>query len=113
MNSNRKFLLSIAIAVVLLATTMPFGQTPSPPSSSDYDIIKTDTNLVTLNVSVTKHDRPITGLMDQDFRITDNGTTVKPAVFEAEGPASIVFVIDTSSSMQGRKWQNLKEGLKD
>lgn len=65
-----------------------------------------------LNVSATKKNRPLTGLTDNDFRIIDNGVTVKPEVFEAQGPASIVFVIDTSTSMSGEKWHNLKEGLK-
>ena len=114
MNVNRKFLLSLALlSIVLLATTMPFGQTPSSPSNDDYDIIKTATKFVTLNVSVTKKDRPVTGLVDHDFRILDNGATVTPEVFEAQGPASIVFVVDTSTSMRGEKWRNLKEALKE
>ena len=62
---------------------------------------------------MTKKDRPVTGLVDHDFRILDNGATIKPEVFEAQGPASIIFVIDMSSSMRGEKWRNLKEGLKE
>jgi VWFA-related protein len=61
---------------------------------------------------VTNKDRPVTGLVEHDFRIIDDGTPVKPEVFEARGPASIIFVIDTSTSMRGEKWRNLKEGLK-
>jgi len=69
--------------------------------------------LVTLNISVTKQNRPITDLAATDFEITDAGATVKPEFFEAQGPASIVFVIDTSTSMRGVKWQNLSFGLKE
>jgi len=38
---------------------------------------------------------------------------VKPEVFEAQRLASTVFVIDTSTSMRGVKWHNLKDGLKE
>jgi VWFA-related protein len=77
------------------------------------DVIKIDTSLVTLNVSVTtKKDHPFSGLQVDDFLINDQGTPVTPNFFDGQGPASIVFVIDTSSSMTGTKWRNLTKGLK-
>lgn len=33
--------------------------------------------------------------------------------FDNYGPASIVFVVDLSSSMQGKKWKKLKAGMKE
>src|ERR1051326_4734054 len=106
-------LISAILSILLTVVTIPLGQTPSAPASGDYDVIKTDTNLVTLNVSVTQNNRPITNLAQQDFQIVDAGVVVKPEFFEAQGPASIVFVIDTSTSMRGVKWHNLSFGLKE
>jgi VWFA-related protein len=62
---------------------------------------------------VTKKNHPITDLTVTDFHITDAGALVKPEFFEAQGPTSIVFVIDKSSSMRGIKWRNLISGMKD
>src|ERR1043165_1999758 len=115
MKSHHRLVLLSALLSVLLLTfvSVPLGQTPSPPSNGDYDVIKTDTNLITLTVSVTKKNRPILNLPAQDFEILDTGAIVKPQFFEDSGPTSIVFVIDTSTSMTGRKWHNLSSGLKD
>ena len=113
MKHSQLVLLSILLSIVLLTVTAPLAQTPSTRTNQDYDVIKTDTNLVTLNVSVTRNKHPITNLAAQDFQITDAGVVVTPEFFEARGPASIVFVIDTSTSMRGVKWHNLGFGLKE
>ena len=77
------------------------------------EVIKVDVSLVTVNVAVKdSKGRPLTGLRSQDFLITDDDAPVSPEYFESEGPASIVFVVDTSSSMNGAKWKSLKHGLK-
>ena len=79
----------------------------------DMDVIKVDTTLVTVNVSVTDaRNRHIQGLKLEDFHVTDEGKTVRPEFFDSEGPESIVFLIDVSSSMGGEKWQHLRAGLK-
>jgi VWFA-related protein len=77
------------------------------------EVIKFDVSLVTVNVAVKDNKgRPLLGLKSNDFLITDENDRVSPEYFESEGPASIVFVLDTSSSMKGAKWKNLLEGLK-
>lgn len=79
----------------------------------DLDVIRVDTTLVTVNVSVTDtRNRHLQGLKLEDFQVTDEGKTVKPEFFDSEGPESIVFVVDVSSSMKGEKWRNLTAGLK-
>src|SRR5438132_11005365 len=79
----------------------------------DMDVIKVDTTLVTVNVSVTDaRNRQLQGLKLEDFQVTDEGKTVRPEFFDSEGPESIVFLIDVSSSMRGEKWQHLRAGLK-
>jgi VWFA-related protein len=105
-------LATLACLWILVVSTVPRAQAPSTPWDADYDIIKTDTNLVTVNVSVTRKNRPISDLTVDDFEITDTGAVVKPEFFETHGPASIVFVIDISSSMLGAKWRNLTSAMK-
>ena len=81
--------------------------------AQDTDVIKVDTKLVTINISVTdSKGRYLAGLKPQDFHVTDEGLPVNPEFFNSQGPASIIFVVDLSSSMKGRKWRNLKAGLK-
>jgi VWFA-related protein len=110
---SQLILLSILLSILLLTVTALLAQTPSTRTNEDYDVIKTDTNLVTLNVSVTRKNHPITDLAVRDFQISDAGVVVTPQFFQAQGPASIVFVIDTSTSMRGVKWNNLGWGLKE
>jgi VWFA-related protein len=103
------------MACVLLAIV---GQAQAQGSTEliapDIDVIKVDTTLITVNVSVTDaKKRHFQGLKLEDFQVMDEGRTVKPEFFDREGPESIVFVIDISSSMKGDKWQHLKAGLKN
>jgi VWFA-related protein len=109
--NHRLQFIALLLVLILGAITTPLCQTPS---TDEYDVIKVDTNLVSLNVSVTsKNDRPITGLVANNFQILDDGVEIKPEYFDTQGPASIVFVIDTSTSMRGEKWNNLRQGLKE
>lgn len=77
------------------------------------EVVKVDTALVTVNVSVTDaKGRRRPGLLAENFLVTDEGQPVSLEFFESQGPASLVFLIDTSASMKGQKWQNLKDGLR-
>ena len=78
------------------------------------DVIKTDTNLVTINVSVKGNKgRLLPGLRREDFLVIEEGNQMQVEFFENYGPASIVFVVDLSSSMKGKKWKSLKAGMKE
>jgi VWFA-related protein len=77
------------------------------------EVIKVDVALVTVNVLVTDdRGRPLPGLQAADFQVTEEGKPMRVEFFDVHGPASIVFVIDLSSSMQGDKWRKLKLGMK-
>ena len=77
------------------------------------DIVKIDISLVTVNVAVTDlKGRPILDLKANDFRVTDAEKPVPLQFFDARGPTSVVFVVDISSSMKGRKWWNLAAEMK-
>jgi len=99
--------------VVLAIVCQAQAQSSAALAVPDIDVIRVDTTLVTVNVSVTDaRNRHFQGLKPEDFQLMDEGKTVRPEFFDSEGPESIVFVIDVSSSMRGEKWQNLRAGLK-
>ena len=101
-----------AINAFLLAA---FVATYSLPALAQSDeTITFNVDLVTVNIAVKdRKGRALLGLKPQDFLLTDENSPVIPEFFDSEGPASIVFVVDTSSSMSGMKWKSLMSGLKD
>ena len=104
MSINNKWIL--ALGVVVMFWTSAAAQDP-------VDVIKIGVDLVTVNVSVTeKKGRPVMGLQRENFFVTDQGKPVSLQFFDSNGPASIVFVVDISSSMRGKKWQNLMKAMK-
>jgi Ca-activated chloride channel homolog len=71
--------------------------------AQDIPAIKLSTDLVTINVSVAdKKERPLPGLVVGDFLVTEDGKPVRLEFFASSGPASIVFVLDMSSSMEAK-----------
>ena len=104
MSINNKWIL--ALGVVVMFWTSAAAQDP-------VDVIKIGVDLVTVNVSVTeKKGRPVMGLQRENFFVTDQGKPVSLQFFDSNGPASIVFVVDISSSMRGEKWENLMKAMK-
>jgi VWFA-related protein len=109
--TTRALLLSLA-CVILTVVGQAHAQSTDMVAPA-IDVIKVDTSLITVNVSVTDtRNRHLQGLKLEDFQVTDEGKRVTPEFFDSEGPESIVFVIDLSSSMKGDKWRNLRAGLK-
>ena len=85
----------------------------SAVAQDPVDVIKIGVDLVTINVSVTeKKGHPVMGLQRENFFVTDQGKPVSLQFFDSNGPASIVFVVDISSSMRGDKWENLMKAMK-
>ncbi|HEY2846706.1 MAG TPA: VWA domain-containing protein [Pyrinomonadaceae bacterium] len=85
--------------------TRPNGQpsttpTPTPKVDDPNEVIKVETNLVTMPVSVLDRDgRFISGLGKNDFKIFENGTEQKIEYFQSvETPFTVVMLIDVSPS---------------
>lgn len=78
--------------------------TPTPAAEGDSDIIKVETNLVTMPVAVLDRDgRFISGLQQRDFKIFENGVEQKVEYFQSvEQPFTVVMLIDVSPSTQFR-----------
>ncbi len=81
---------------------------PTPPTDDkdviedDNEVIKVETNLVTMPVSVLDRDgRFIAGLQQKDFQIFENGVQQKVEYFQSiEQPFTVILLIDVSPSTQ-------------
>jgi VWFA-related protein len=85
------------------ARTQPAPQN-TPPRSDEDEVVRVDTNLVTMPVSVLDREgRFISGLQQRDFRIFENGIEQKVEYFQSvEQPFTVILMIDVSPSTQ---WQ--------
>jgi VWFA-related protein len=84
---------------------------PSPsPQPVEMDVVRVDTNLVTVPVSVVDRDgRYISDLQKEDFQLVEDGIDQEIAYFAAiEKPFTVVLMLDTSAST----WSKLGE-IKD
>ena len=102
-----------AAAAVLSLLWSVSAQQPEGDGAREEEVVKVAVDLVTVSVSVTDGGRrPVTGLLAADFLVSDEGREVKLEFFDGQGPASIVLVVDTSSSMKYEKWGKLQAALK-
>lgn len=78
--------------------------TPVPTDGGDDEVIKVETNIVTMPVSVLDRDgRFISGLQQRDFKIFENGVEQKLEYFQSvEQPFTVIMLIDVSPSTQFR-----------
>jgi len=86
-------------------TRTPTGvPSPTPPATDENEVIKVETNLVTMPVSVLDRDgRFISGLQQKDFKIFENGVEQSVDYFQSvEQPFTVVLLIDVSPSTRYR-----------
>ena len=76
----------------------------TPKMEDENEVLKVDTNLVTMPVSVLDREgRFIAGLQQKDFKIFENGIEQKVGFFQSvEQPFTVILMIDVSPSTQ---WQ--------
>ena len=94
-------------------SAVPLGSTPKPvpePSVeevSEGDVVRIDTNFVTVPVSVLdRQGRFIPGLLREDFKVFENGVEQPISFFEpTEKPFTVALVLDTSASTRFHLWQ--------
>lgn len=75
--------------------------------AQDDDVIRTNTELVVLNITVTdKAGQYVKGLKAADFKIYEDGVEVKPNMIASfslqESPYAAVVLLDSSGSMEAR-----------
>lgn len=88
---------------VLIGGSRPVPKATATPEGDD-EIIKVETNLVTMPVSVLDRDgRFISGLQQRDFKIFEDGVEQKLDYFQSvEQPFTVILLIDVSPSTQFR-----------
>ena len=96
---NLKTLTALVIAALVCPTPLR--------SQQDDDVIRTNTELVVLNVTVTdKAGQYVPGLRLSDFTIFEDGKQVSPELISSfsvhESPFASVVLLDTSGSMESR-----------
>lgn len=90
-------------AIILTFVFSAFSQTPTatPPPAEDDEVIKVDSRLVVVPVSVTSAaGQPVTGLTAKDFRVSEENKSQEVAqVSDAEKvPLEIALLFDISAS---------------
>jgi Ca-activated chloride channel homolog len=95
----RTRLLSL-LAILIASSAVTFAQ-------DDDDVVRTDTDLVVLNLTVTdKNGQYVKGLKRSDFKIYENGVEVKKESIASftlqEAPYAAVVLLDSSGSMEAR-----------
>jgi VWFA-related protein len=101
----------------LRGTTTPTGtpvnaspnavSTPGPEEVGEGDVVRIDTTLVTVPVSVLdRQGRFVPNLRQEDFSVFENGVEQPIAYFEpAEKPFTVALLLDTSASTHFHLWE--------
>jgi VWFA-related protein len=86
-------------AATTTGDSQPAAQ-PTPEEVDENDIVRVDTTLVTVPVTVLDHDgRFVPGLKREDFKLFENDQEQSIAYFEpAEKPFTVALLLDTSAS---------------
>ena len=91
------------ILFLLVVLLLPAGLVVA----QDDDVIRTNTDLVVLNVTVTdKAGQYVKGLKASDFKVYEDGVEIKPNMIASfslqESPYAAVVLLDSSGSMEAR-----------
>lgn len=88
------------------AVSNPVPQ-PTPEEVDEGDVVRVDTTLVTIPVSVLdRQGRFVPNLRREDFTVFENGVEQSLAYFEpAEKPFTVALLLDTSASTHFRLWE--------
>ncbi|PWT83800.1 MAG: hypothetical protein C5B44_00015 [Acidobacteria bacterium] len=116
------------LIISLLALTSITAQTPDQaqrprkvfvqPDQEPDDILKIDTDLVSVDVTVTDDEgRPVRNLRKEDFKLFSDGVEQPVSVFQMEArmgdprPLAVVFALDISGSMTTEEMDRLRLAL--
>ncbi|HJS51794.1 MAG TPA: VWA domain-containing protein [Pyrinomonadaceae bacterium] len=101
MKFSRKFAAIVSLALILFAASYGQNPTPTPKITEEEGVIKVDSRLVVVPVSVTNaNGDPVLGLTAKDFTVLEEG---RPQTLERAGdamsvPLEIALLFDVSAS---------------
>ena len=136
--ARRPLLVSAALSLLLSFASPPlFAQTqqtqpdaqqpqqrprrvePDAPKDGDDEVLRVDTDLVLVDVTVTDAEgRPVRNLNQGDFKLYEDGTERPIAFFNVERrrgeqrPVAVVFVVDVSGSMSPDEMERLGSAMR-
>jgi Ca-activated chloride channel family protein len=91
---------------------------PTPVELGEEDVLKIDTDLVLVDVSVTDAEgRAVKGLRPEDFKLYEDGEQRSVAFLNverrggAERPVAVVFAVDVSGSMTPEEMERLRTAM--
>ncbi|HEX8149538.1 MAG TPA: VWA domain-containing protein [Pyrinomonadaceae bacterium] len=92
--------------------------TPEPVELGEEDVLKIDTDLVLVDVTVTDAEgRAVKGLRPEDFKLYEDGEQ-RPVAFlnverrgGSERPVAVVFAVDVSGSMTPEEMERLRTAM--
>ena len=126
--TNRRALLAIVLLCAVASGPSAFARqdgaapqrpTPTPEEIGEEDVLKIDTDLVLVEVSVTDAEgRAVRGLRPEDFKLYEDGDE-RPVAFlnverrgGAERPVAVVFAVDVSGSMTPEEMLRLQTAMR-
>lgn len=128
-HSGSRFRISLFILILLTGVLPAAPQNPStqerprramPATETPQDVIKIDTDLVPIDVTVTDaKGRLIRNLKKEDFRLYEDGVERSISSFNIEKiegaprPLAIVFALDTSGSMTPEEIGRVSDAMRE
>lgn len=92
--------LAIAILCILCGAGVP---------SAQQALFRSAVDVITVPVSVTDKNRPVSGLLAKDFELLDNGVKQEITVTTIDAlPTDLTFLIDVSGSVDGKALDRIK-----
>jgi Ca-activated chloride channel homolog len=102
-------------AALLLTTTVVMASPPGqvPPPQQPATVFRTGADVVSVDASVQRERRPVTGLTAADFELLDNGVPQEVTEVTYEKlPIDVTLVLDVSASVTGSVLDELRRALR-
>jgi Ca-activated chloride channel family protein len=98
-------------APVLMAS--PLGGQGTPPAQQPSAVFRTGADVVSVDASVQRDRRPVTGLTAADFELLDNGVVqeISDVTYE-KLPIDVTLLLDVSASVTGSVLDELRRALR-
>jgi Ca-activated chloride channel family protein len=127
--SSSAFVIFLGLAAIISIQTRTFAQEPAnkerprrvlPVETDAQDVIKIDTDLVPIDVTVTDaKGRLVRNLRKEDFKLYEDGVQREIASFNVEKiegaprPVAIVFALDLSGSMTPEEVNRVSDAMRE
>jgi Ca-activated chloride channel family protein len=111
-----RWVVATALFATVVLTAAAFGQAAPPPPATPQQpapIFRTGADVVSVDASVQRERRPVTGLTAGDFELLDNGVAqeVTDVAYE-KLPIDVTLLLDVSASVTGSVLDELRRALR-